>query len=84
MSFFSFRQDQVGAIRKAAAFLNKTLTEEDIQKLADHLSFSKMKNNPAVNLEPLMAKKEGPDFMKNSELKFIRKGEVSRERKRKE
>ena len=67
-------QDQKGAIKKAAKFLNKNLSDEDVEKLAEHLSFNKMKENPAVNLEPLMSRKEG--FSKNSQLKFIRKGQV--------
>jgi hypothetical protein len=59
-----------------AAFLGKTLTEAEVSKLASHLSFSSMKKNPAVNLEPIMAKKNGPDFLQTTELRFIRKGQV--------
>ncbi|KAK6622471.1 hypothetical protein RUM43_012828 [Polyplax serrata] len=76
LKYEDMKKDQVGAIRKAAEFLNKNLTEEDVQKLADHLSFNKMRQNPAVNLEPLLAKTAGPEFLKNSELRFIRKGEI--------
>lgn len=57
--------------------MNKTLSEDDIKRLADHLSFNKMKSNPAVNLEPIIERKNGPEFLKNSELRFIRKGEVN-------
>jgi estrone sulfotransferase len=35
-----------------------------------------MKKNPSVNLEPIMAKKNGPDFVQTKELCFIRRGEV--------
>jgi hypothetical protein len=35
-----------------------------------------MKKNPSVNLELIMAKKNGPDFQQTAELCFIRKGEV--------
>jgi estrone sulfotransferase len=35
-----------------------------------------MRKNPSVNLEPIMAKKNGPDFLQATELRFIRKGEV--------
>jgi Sulfotransferase domain. len=69
-------QDLECAIKKIAAFLGKTLTESDVSKLADHLSFKNMKRNPSVNLEPIMAKKNGPDFVQTNELSFIRKGEV--------
>jgi len=69
-------QDLECAIRKTAAFLGKTLTESDVSTLADHLSFKNMKKNPSVNLELLLAKKNGPDFVQTEELSFIRKGEV--------
>jgi hypothetical protein len=35
-----------------------------------------MRKNPSVNLDPIMAKKYGPDFFQATELRFIRKGEV--------
>jgi hypothetical protein len=35
--------------RKVAKFLNKELSEEQVSILADHLDFSNMKDNPAVN-----------------------------------
>jgi estrone sulfotransferase len=38
-------------IRKTAEFLGKELNEEQVDLLADHLSFAKMKNNPSVNYE---------------------------------
>jgi hypothetical protein len=69
-------QDHEGQIIKTAAFLGKTLSETQVTELADHLSFSSMKKNPSVNLEPIMAKKNGPDFLQSTELRFIRKGEV--------
>lgn len=69
-------QDQEGAIRKTAAFLGKQLTDDEVKNLADYLSFNKMKSNPAVNLEPILEKTQGTDFLKNSHLRFIRKGQV--------
>lgn len=75
MYYLSF-QDQEAAIRKTAAFLGKTLTETEVSKLANHLSFSSMRKNPSVNLEPIMEKKNGPDFLQATELRFLRKGEV--------
>jgi estrone sulfotransferase len=38
-------------IRKTADFLGKELNEEQVDLIADHLSFAKMKNNPSVNYE---------------------------------
>jgi len=47
-----------------------------VSTLANHLSFKNMKKNPSVNLEPIMAKKNGPEFVQTEELSFIRRGEV--------
>jgi len=69
-------QDLECAIRKTSAFLGKTLTEADVSTLANHLSFKNMKKNPSVNLEPIMAKKNGPEFVQTEDLSFIRRGEV--------
>jgi estrone sulfotransferase len=76
MTWYLSLQDLEGVIRKTATFLGKTLTEPDVRKLSEHLSFKNMKKNPSVNLEPIMAKKNGPDFLQTTELSFLRKGEV--------
>jgi estrone sulfotransferase len=44
-------QDLPVVIRKTAQFLGKELDEEQVDLLAEHLSFASMKNNPAVNYE---------------------------------
>nr|CAD7206139.1 unnamed protein product [Timema douglasi] len=75
-SVTSRTEDQEGAIRQTARFLGKTLSESDVKVLTEHLSFNKMKQNPAVNLEPIIAKKNGPDYLSSTSLRFIRKGEV--------
>jgi len=75
LSKLSF-QNQTEAIYKAAAFLGKTLSEEQVQNLKDHLSFNKMKENSAVNLEAVIEKAPKVDKKNNEDLKFIRKGQV--------
>ena len=45
------KKDLPEVIRKTAAFLDKSLSEEDVAKLAEHLAFKNMKNNKAVNKE---------------------------------
>jgi Sulfotransferase domain len=47
-------QDLRSAVTRTATFLNKKLTEEGMEAILDHLSFQSMKNNPAVNLEPVL------------------------------
>nr|CAD7605823.1 unnamed protein product [Timema genevievae] len=76
LKYEDMKRDQAGAIRQTAQFLGKTLSESDVKVLTEHLSFNKMKQNPAVNLEPIIAKKNGPDYLNSTSLRFIRKGEV--------
>ena len=54
---------------KIATFLGKSLTDEQLTKLTEHLGFNKMKNNAAVNNE--IGKEFGILKQKGH---FIRKG----------
>lgn len=72
-----FLKDLASAIRHVAEFMGKDLSEEQVKGLADYLSFSKMKTNPAVNFEPIIAKAHGPEYLEQNELRFIRKGKVN-------
>ena len=45
------KKDLPAVIRRTASFLDKDITDTDVQRLADHLDFSNMKNNKAVNKE---------------------------------
>jgi hypothetical protein len=56
-SHFEFEyifQDLPAVIRKTARFLKKTLTDDGVSLLAEHLSFESMKNNPAVNKQDVV------------------------------
>ncbi|XP_048505631.1 luciferin sulfotransferase-like [Athalia rosae] len=70
LTYEEMQKDQAGAIRKTAKFLNKVVTASQVSGLCEHLKFSKMAANPAVNLEYMIGKSE------DSDLKFIRKGKV--------
>ena len=48
------KKDLPAVIRRVSGFLNKTLTDEDVGRLADHLSFKNMKKNKSVNKEDLV------------------------------
>jgi len=63
----------VTAIKKAAKFLGKSVTDEQIVGLCEHLTFSKMAANPSVNVQLLL---NGTEELKNPNYKFIRKGKV--------
>ena len=69
--FEDMKKDLASNVRKVAKFLGKELTDENVEAMVDHLSFKKMKNNPAVN------KEEGKAIrLFNESGSFMRKGEV--------
>lgn len=72
LKYEDMRRDNKKAIRQVAEFLDKKLTNEQIASLEDYLSFNKMRENPSVNLEPIVK------LMGNSDPqeKFLRKGVV--------
>lgn len=73
-----FFQDLKAIIKQTTDFLGKELTAEQTAELAEHLSFSNMKNNPAINGEDFIKEvKEKHDMPEDdAELTFIRKGQV--------
>lgn len=76
LTYEYMKRDQEGAIRRTADFLGKTLSDKDVERLAEHLSFGKMKKNASVNCEGFIACKNGPEFLETTDLRTIRKGEV--------
>lgn len=76
IKYEDMKNDVKGMIRKTATFLEKPITDEQVDTLAEHVSFSNMKKNPAVNLQGFMDLKHGKDFYQRSGKSFIRKGEV--------
>jgi len=60
-----------GEIAKVAKFLNKTLTDDQLTNLTEHLRFDNFKKNEAVNNEA--PKKMG---LFNKHGNFIRKGKT--------
>jgi len=67
-------QDLRGGIVKIANFLGKSLTDQQLTKLTEHLGFDSMKKNSAVNNEI------GKEFgILKQQGHFIRKGAVAKE-----
>lgn len=65
------KKDLRSEIRKIAKFLNKTLTDEQVEKLVDHVKIDKFAKNESVNMA--MEVKAG---LANAGHTFIRKGET--------
>ncbi|XP_037776960.1 sulfotransferase family cytosolic 1B member 1-like [Penaeus monodon] len=68
------KEDLPAVVRKVAKFLGKAVTEEEVERLADHCSFGSMSKNPAANNETFM---EAPTEAAKG-IKFMRKGVVRR------
>lgn len=64
-------QDLPTEIRKIAAFLNKTLTEEQVAKLVDHVVVDKFAKNESVNMA-----REVSAGLTNEGYSFVRKGKL--------
>nr|CAD7193764.1 unnamed protein product [Timema douglasi] len=67
-------KDLLSVVQKTCRFLGKSYTDTEVEGLLDHLSFSKMKENPSVNYEHVITRKRLTEDIKD--LKFFRKGEA--------
>jgi len=75
-------QDLPGVIQKTGKFLGKAMSEDQVQQLADHLSFGKMKSNPAVNVEDYaQMERERHGLPDEDDFHFLRQGETGGWRK---
>ena len=76
ITYEEMKKDLPSVIRKVSAFLNKSLSEDQVGELADHLSFKNMKKNPAVNKQQHVEEIKTLTGSNNSEFAFMRKGET--------
>lgn len=63
--------DPVGAVKKICSFLERKITEEQLQKIVIETSFDKMKMDPSCNWEFLNTvgiSKEAPPFMRKGKV----------------
>lgn len=70
ITYEDMKQDLPGSVRRISSFLGKNLTDEVIQKIAEHCSFKAMKDNPLSNFS-LVPKK----YMDSDKSPFLRKGD---------
>ncbi|XP_015173286.1 PREDICTED: amine sulfotransferase-like [Polistes dominula] len=76
LKYEDMKSDLPSIIKKAATFLNKQITNNEVQTLAKHLSFNNMKNNPAVNYEEIIESHK-KFKLTVTDGTFIRSGEVN-------
>jgi hypothetical protein len=73
LRYEEMKSDLGGVIRRVSQFLQKPLTDEQIEVLNHHLDFESLKKNPAVNYKPL----EHEHLWKlRAKSLFVRKGTV--------
>jgi UDP-galactopyranose mutase len=77
------KQNLDGEVKKVANFLGKSFTQEEIDKLCDHLSFDSMQKNPTCNYEKIVTsiKMAGGDEALKEKFQFIREGKVGGHKK---
>lgn len=54
LTYEEMKRDLRKTAEKVASFLEKSIREEDMDKLVEHLSFQKMKENPTCNLDAVV------------------------------
>lgn len=67
------KKDLKSIAETVAAFLNKKIPDEQMEKLLEHLSFNSMKKNSSVNYESTMLRNEN---VADEHKDFVRKGIV--------
>uniref|UniRef100_A0A1B0DMR6 Sulfotransferase domain-containing protein n=1 Tax=Phlebotomus papatasi TaxID=29031 RepID=A0A1B0DMR6_PHLPP len=77
LTFEDMKKDLQAVIRKMMKFFGKEYSDEQVQQLADHLSFSKFSKNPSVNLKNMLKTIETfvEKKMKDQDYCFVRRGE---------
>ncbi|XP_048767572.2 estrogen sulfotransferase-like [Ostrea edulis] len=72
LTYEDMTKDLEGSIKKVAAFLQRDLTTEDVQRIAKHCSFDEMKKNPAVNHQWMNDRKlrdlKGAEFLRHGKV----------------
>ncbi|KAK7873231.1 hypothetical protein R5R35_011311 [Gryllus longicercus] len=74
-TYEEMKKDLPAIIRRTAEFLGKTVSDQQVTALADHLDFKQMKQNRSVNIEGMLAGLRVAGMVKEDQA-FIRKGVV--------
>ena len=76
-------QDLRCAVRQTAKFLGKQLTDDVVDRIADHCTFAKMKKNPSTNPDTLGFNEDASNNNKEdtkrkepAQPSFMRKGKL--------
>ncbi|XP_047099393.1 luciferin sulfotransferase-like [Schistocerca piceifrons] len=83
-TYEEMKKDLRAVIRKTATFLGRIVTDEEVERLEEHLSFSSMRQNPATNYDGLVQRLRSTTGLPPvpQDLAFMREGEVGASRQR--
>lgn len=78
LCYEDMKRDMISVIKKCVKFFDKTSSDDEIKKLAKHLSVDSMRANPSCNNDTLVEKAKSLNSNGNSSgsFKFIRSGQV--------
>ncbi|XP_065216848.1 luciferin sulfotransferase-like [Planococcus citri] len=76
LKYEEMKKDLRTVMHKTANFIGKSIGESEVEKLLDHLSFSKMKQNPAVNYRSVLEALKKSSMADKNEDQFMRRGIV--------
>lgn len=74
--FEDLKENIRGTVTELVSFLEKSLTDSQLEHLLEHLNFKNMKNNPLVNMDEMVTANKKMYGLEQSEFSFIRKGKV--------
>lgn len=75
-SYERMKMDLGSVIRDVSLFLNKKVTDQQVVQMTDHLSFDKMKDNPACNHVKEFESMKAASGRDVDEFRFVRRGIV--------
>ncbi|KAM7340630.1 hypothetical protein ACRRTK_001245 [Alexandromys fortis] len=74
LSYEDMKKDLSGSVLKICSFLEKELSEEDVDAVVRQATFHNMKSDPRANYEDIIRKEIGT---RNNEGTFLRKGDIT-------
>uniref|UniRef100_A0A240PJZ0 Sulfotransferase domain-containing protein n=1 Tax=Anopheles atroparvus TaxID=41427 RepID=A0A240PJZ0_ANOAO len=85
LCYEDMKRDLPGTIKRVCRFYNKSFTGEQVTRLADHLSFDRMRQNASVNrsewVEFNLKQTNRTDKLHDNNMRFIRQGQTDGWRK---
>ncbi|XP_058054102.1 luciferin sulfotransferase-like [Anopheles bellator] len=76
LTYERMKRNLKAVLPEVCGYFNKTFTKAELDNLAEHLSFSEMKKNPATNKHDVVRDALKADHREGEQFEFLRKGIV--------